>query len=686
MQQQGKDHTLLLYFQPVAPAQNLGGRPLSGPGSHGGTTSANQRDGRSRRLAKRVRSAARADDESDSEDDEPAEKRFIVQRTNWSTGDSAQQLQQALQQLGGGASMRSVAKRTRIPLTVLHRHAHGAGAPGRPPALGVEVERVLAEHVLEKADRGFGMTVLEIRQLAAVLYTRLPPAQGSRPFLANKRWWVGFTGRHPEVARRRAQVFECLRARAMNEPLIKHYFLLLQAAYETIQKLSGGAALTADRMHNMDELGFQLYGGVPYIIARRGAKHVVSISSNSRVTTSLAVTASADGHVMPPYFILRGQRAPAHYLRAAPPGSALVMATKGMMTTAAFREWQKHFLACMRPRDPQHWSLLLLDGHHSHTMDPEVMQTFRDHRVYVLALPSHTTAALQLLDVAVFGPLKRAWRRWVHEYQRSSPMVPLDKYDVPRIMGDLWPKISGEHIRKGAQATGLYPLDVDWCLHNAHQFAVNKTVSAQPTIPGTLAFVAYRTCAQALAGLDLAMSPLQQAEFAMRIRANIKVNAIGESMQQARLLNTEERIKLLLAAAEARMELMREKQMKKKAREQGREQQRAAKLLRMQAKEQERQRYEPLILRMVKDGFHADIMRRPTVAAMRAFAKRNRVALKAGMKKNDMSNALLTAVTKERDRRWEIATHGQLLEPLTEDDDSDDSSDEETEDTDSDDD
>ena len=52
--------------------------------------------------------------------------------------------------------------------------------------------------------------------------------------------------------------------------------------------------------------------------------------------------------------------------------------------------------------------LLFVDGHLSH-ISLELIRLAREKGVMLICLPSHTTHALQPLDVGVYGPLKNCW-------------------------------------------------------------------------------------------------------------------------------------------------------------------------------------------------------------------------------------------------------------------------------------
>ena len=72
----------------------------------------------------------------------------------------------------------------------------------------------------------------------------------------------------------------------------------------------------------------------------------------------------------------------------------------------------KHFVKYATAERPL---LLLLDGHSSHCQ-PDVVYFAWEHGIIMFALPPHTTADSQPMDVGCFGPLKKHWREVCHEY------------------------------------------------------------------------------------------------------------------------------------------------------------------------------------------------------------------------------------------------------------------------------
>ena len=630
------------------------GRPNSGPGSRGGTSAHVTRGQKSRVRKRNVESDDEFVDDQAAEvtSGAPSRKRQAKgkERTNWSLPENQHRLEHALRLVQRGMSINQASQQAEVPFSVLRPRVNGVltvqSHVGRMKALPSAVEKQLVDFVLDMADRGFGKDVNEICQIARRL-------SGDPSFKATTQWWKRLKKRFPVLRRRRTQGFERLRASAMNAGLIKHYFLMLESAFAKVAELSGGMQLTADCIYNMDEIGFLMNAVKAYIVTRKGTKHVASISNSCRVTTSLAVAVSASGFVVPPFFIVKGQRTPSDYLASAPVHSAMAMAKKGMMTETVFEQWVRHFILRMEKRDERHWCLLLLDGHHSHTMNPEVLKLLYDNRIYVVSLPSHTTAALQLLDVAVFGPLKRAFKQFVHDWRELNPLEMMDKRLLPNIISGIWQTISVKGIEKGAASTGLFPLNTNWVAQNTNKLKISQTFS-QPSLPGSISFAHYTSSHRSLAALDLMLSPEQTKTLMQRIHTIgklPKLNALGESASASRFLNAELRVKNLFKLHDVKMADLAAKQEKRKASRAKQDAKRVAKLQKQHAKDAAMEKERPLIAKMVKHGFQTAEDGKPTLVLMKRFAQKQGIRV-SGTRQEVITTLLNVIQTAPDTRRW----------------------------------
>jgi hypothetical protein len=103
--------------------------------------------------------------------------------------------------------------------------------------------------------------------------------------------------------------------------------------------------------------------------------------------------------------------------------------------------------------------LLILDRHNSH-VTIEVVAKAKEVGLHLVTLPSHTSHALQPLDVGVFGPFKRAF--WIYcdiwamnNKGKGAKKVVLAEW-VSKALGRA---LTSENIQSGFRATGIYPLN-----------------------------------------------------------------------------------------------------------------------------------------------------------------------------------------------------------------------------------
>ena len=66
----------------------------------------------------------------------------------------------------------------------------------------------------------------------------------------------------------------------------------------------------------------------------------------------------------------------------------------------------QHFLDHVQPKSRQQPTVLVADGHTSHTSNYALFNKAKENKVLILIFPSHSTHKLQPLGVAVFKSLK----------------------------------------------------------------------------------------------------------------------------------------------------------------------------------------------------------------------------------------------------------------------------------------
>ena len=139
---------------------------------------------------------------------------------------------------------------------------------------------------------------------------------------------------------------------------------------------------------------------------------------------------SNDGNSIPPVLLFPRQRVPAARLGfGSPPGTLTLNSATGWMTTEIFAmQVLPHIAAHAKPSQASP-ILLLLDNHASH-VSMEVVRFCRENGIHLLTFPPHCSHRLQPLDVAVYGPMKAAYKRAPHDHQMTNAGQRVDLYHV----------------------------------------------------------------------------------------------------------------------------------------------------------------------------------------------------------------------------------------------------------------
>jgi hypothetical protein len=112
---------------------------------------------------------------------------------------------------------------------------------------------------------------------------------------------------------------------------------------------------------------------------------------------------NAASSIIPFFYIFRGKRFGQNYIQRCEASATMAMQPRVWMTLYLFGVWMSHFIELVRNPSsisPEHRHFLILDGHISH-VSVEVVQEARRVGLDLLTFPSHTSHALQPLDVSV---------------------------------------------------------------------------------------------------------------------------------------------------------------------------------------------------------------------------------------------------------------------------------------------
>ena len=114
-------------------------------------------------------------------------------------------------------------------------------------------------------------------------------------------------------------------------------------------------------------------------------------------------------------------------------------------------------------RDVSTSKIIVIGDNLASHFSPDVIKYAVDNNIYFTALPPNSTHILQPMDVGVFGPLKKQWRKILDKWRRESRRrgnIPKEQF--PGLLQGLWcaitPKIRA-NLHSAFRATGLHPFD-----------------------------------------------------------------------------------------------------------------------------------------------------------------------------------------------------------------------------------
>ena len=324
---------------------------------------------------------------------------------NWT--DSA--LEQAMNSItDDGMSLRQASRVYGISTSSIRDHLFGKTTSRQKvikTVLAPHEEIKIVDYVFQMQDLGHPLNVVELcLKVATATQTRSTPWSASG--VPGKGWLRRFCSRHPEISTRCSQGLEVARACALCP-------ITTETLYANLEKLYTAYSYPPNHIWNCDESGVQVgRSGGAIVLARRGSRSVHSIEPNQKEHLSVLSCINVDEGCIPNFYILKGCYFLVDYIVNCEEGAVMGMQPNAWMTRWLFESWIFHFIECLKRGpgvDLSNRHLLILDGHNSH-VTLKVVKISMGSGLDIVSLPSHTSHALQPLDIACFKPFKTAFR------------------------------------------------------------------------------------------------------------------------------------------------------------------------------------------------------------------------------------------------------------------------------------
>jgi 4-hydroxybenzoate polyprenyltransferase len=365
-------------------------------------------------------------------------------------------LSQALLAVANGQSVKKASADWGIPRSTLRSRLKGSEthqiSTQGLQRLTTDEENNLVGWVLTQEAIGNPPTHAQIRLFAQ----RIIQQHGDESPIG-KRWFQGFLRRNPAIRTKRAKRMDSARINGATTEIIRQWFRLL--AIPAIK------AIKPENRWNMDEAGLmEGQGGNGMVVGSSAKRALLKKQPGSKAWTSFIECVSATGSHLPPLVIFKGKSVQQQwYPRDLKPFETweFTSTPNGWTSDDTAVEWlKKVFIPGSQPRGPRgalEPRLLILDGHGSHTTT-EFMYLCFLHNIYLLFLPPHSSHVLQPLDLSIFSPLKRWFKKEMGFLSYITDSTPIGKenflqcYRKARIQ-----TLTSKNIISGWQATGLWP-------------------------------------------------------------------------------------------------------------------------------------------------------------------------------------------------------------------------------------
>uniref|UniRef100_A0ABD2WKN8 DDE-1 domain-containing protein n=1 Tax=Trichogramma kaykai TaxID=54128 RepID=A0ABD2WKN8_9HYME len=282
------------------------------------------------------------------------------------------------------------------------------------------------------------------------------------PFKDNKpgrHWFDAFCRRHDNISTRICQNLTTSRLSA-TETALRGWFKEVDNHIDPL-KLKN---INPNRIYNLDESAFFLIPKGEKVLARKGSKAVYKVvHGDDKESLTVLFTVAANGVILPPMILFWYERIPSSIARNLPREWIAGTTEKGWMTADCFFKYiSGQFYPWLIKNKIEFPVILYVDGHSSY-ITLELCQFCREHKIEVIALYPNATHIIQPLDVSVFSPLKKQYRKQVDSFRLQNNGERMARHNFAQVLKDCLDSIENlpQMIKNGFAITGLFPFSPD---------------------------------------------------------------------------------------------------------------------------------------------------------------------------------------------------------------------------------
>lgn len=348
--------------------------------------------------------------------------------------------------------------------TLLRRHKGKIRSPykfGRKLALLRTEEFAIAQNLAALGDFGMAFSVPELQDFMK----HYLDANGRQVHVFKENrpgidWVRAFLARHKDLLSKRMCQNISKRRAAVSEEVVSTFFENLKT---TLEGVPPSNIVNYDETNMVDDPKGQLQ------IFRRGTKHAERIMNSSKSATSIMFAVTASGVNLNPYVVYKAERLQQAWLEGGPVDVAYNRTKSGWFDAETFVDWfKKVALAYFRSLPHDEPKVLIGDNLASH-VNHELIPLCEENNIRMVFLVPNATHILQPLDVAVFAPLKKEWRKVLTAWKLSAgkSFTTLPKWAFPSLLLQLLEAMEPQWdclAKAGFRACGIHPFNPEHVL------------------------------------------------------------------------------------------------------------------------------------------------------------------------------------------------------------------------------